>query len=114
MEKRKCPRFPVMLPTVFFGERPGGGLVIDVSLEGCRIRSAVPMQKGDYVQIRIDLIGDTLTGDLAVVRWSRKDEFGMELIRMALDQQTRLHGFLQLFNATSLGDSTTTAAPETQ
>jgi hypothetical protein len=103
-----------MLPTVFFGERPGGGLVIDVSLEGCRIRSAVPMQKGDYVQIRIDLIGDTLTGDLAVVRWSRKDEFGMELIRMAQDQQTRLHGFLQLFKATPLGDSSTTAAPETQ
>jgi hypothetical protein len=23
MEKRKCPRFPVMLPTVFFGERAG-------------------------------------------------------------------------------------------
>ena len=75
MEKRKCPRFPVMLPTVFFGERAGGGMVVDVSLEGSRIRSAVPMQKGDYVRIRIDLIGDSLTGDLAVVRWSRKEEF---------------------------------------
>lgn len=106
MEKRKCPRFPVMLPTLFFGERAGGGMVVDVSLEGCRIRSAMPMQKGDYVQIRIDLIGDTLTGDLAVVRWARKDEFGMELIRMAPDQQTRLHGFLQLFNNTPLGEST--------
>ncbi len=42
-EKRKCPRFPVMLPTVFFGERAGGGLVVDVSLEGCRIRSPVPL-----------------------------------------------------------------------
>jgi hypothetical protein len=103
-----------MLPTLFFGERAGGGMVVDVSLEGCRIQSAVPMQKGDYVQIRIDLIGDTLTGNLAVVRWSRKDEFGMELIRMAPDQQTRLHGFLQLFNATSLGNSSTTAAPEAQ
>ena len=72
MEKRKCPRFPVMLPAVFFGERAGGGLVIDVSLEGCRIRGAVPMHKGDYLRIRIDLIGETLTGDLAVARWSRK------------------------------------------
>ena len=109
MEKRKCPRFPVMLPTVFFGERPGGGLVIDVSLEGCRIRSAVPLHKGNYVQIRIDLIGDTLTGDLAVVRWSRKEEFGVELIRMAPDQQARLRGFLDLFNATPLGEPTTDA-----
>ena len=113
MEKRMSPRFPVMLPTVFFGERAGGGLVIDVSLEGSRIRSAVPMQKGDYVRIRIDLIGDTLTGDLAVVRWSRREEFGVELIRVAPDQQARLRGFLDLFNATPLGDSTP-AATEVQ
>src|SRR5712691_6603647 len=78
MEKGKCPRFPVMLPAVFFGERAGGGLVVDMSLEGCRIQSAVPMQRGNYVRIRIDLIGDTLTGDLAVVRWSRKKECGVE------------------------------------
>jgi len=109
MEKRKCPRFPVMLPTVFSGERAGGGLVVDVSLEGCRIRSVVLMQKGDYVRIRIDLIGDTLTGDFAVVRWSRKEEFGVELIRMAPDQQTRLRGFLNLFSVTPVGECTTAA-----
>ena len=110
MEKRKCPRFPVMLPTVFFGERAGGGLVIDVSLEGCCIRSAVPMQKGDYVRIRFDLVGDTLTGDLAVVRWSRQEEFGVELIRMAPDQQARLREFLQLFTTIPLVESTAPAA----
>lgn len=98
MEKRKCPRFPVMLPAVFAGERAGGGMVLDVSLEGCRIRSAVPMHKGDYIRIRMDLIGETLTGDLAVVRWSREDVFGVELIRMASDQQARLHGFINLFS----------------
>jgi hypothetical protein len=102
-----------MLPAVFFGERAGGGLVVDVSLEGCRIRSAVPLHQGDYVRIRIDLIGDTLTGDLAVVRWSRKKEFGVELIRLAPDQQARLRGFLNLFTSTPVGASTT-SAPEVQ
>jgi hypothetical protein len=102
-----------MLPAVFFGERAGGGLVVDVSLEGCRIRSAVPLHQGDYVRIRIDLIGKTLTGDLAVVRWSRKKEFGVELIRMAPDQQARLRGFLNLFTSTPVGASTT-SAPEVQ
>jgi hypothetical protein len=99
-----------MLPTVFFGEQAGGGLVVDMSLEGCRIRSAVPMQKGDYVRIRIDLVGDTLIGDLAVVRWSRQEEFGLELIRMAPDEQVRLREFLRLFNASPLVESTTAAA----
>src|SRR5204863_2260079 len=109
IEKRKCQRFPVMLPAVFFGERAGGGLVVDLSLEGCGIRSAVPMHKGDYVRIRIDLIGDTLSGDLAVVRWLRKEELGVELIRMASDQQARLHGFLHLFSTTPVGEATTSA-----
>ena len=109
MEKRKCQRFPVMLPALFFGERAGGGLVVDVSLEGCRIRSAVPMPKGDYVRIRIDLVGETLSGDLAVVRWSRKEEFGVELIRMASDQQARLRGFLHLYSTTPVGEATTSA-----
>ena len=109
MEKRKCPRISVMLPAVFLGERAGGGLVVDVSLEGCRIRSAVSMHKGDYVRIRIDLIGETLTGDLAVVRWSRKDEFGVELIRMAPDQQARLREFLNLFNPVPVGAPTPSA-----
>ena len=105
MEKRKCPRFPVMLPAVFFSERLGGGLVIDVSLEGCRIRSVVPMHKGIYIPIRIDLIGETLTGDLAVVRWSTKEEFGVELIRMESGQQARLREFLNLFSTSPLGTS---------
>ena len=109
MEKRKCQRFPVMLLSVCFGERAGGGLVINVSSEGCRIQSAGPMQQGDYVQIRIDLIGETLTGDLAVVHWSNKEEFGVEWIRMAPDQQARLRGFLNLFSTTPAGESTTAA-----
>lgn len=100
MERRKCPRFSVMLPAVFIGERSGGGMVLDVSLEGCRIRSAAPIRKGDYVRLRIDLIGETLNGELAVVRWSREDEFGVELIRMEEEQQVRLREFLNLFSPT--------------
>ena len=113
MEKRKCPRFPVMLPAVFSGERAGGGMVLDVSLEGCRIRSAVLMHKGDYLRIRVALFGETLVGDLAVVRWSREDVFGVELIRLGPDQQAGLRGFLDLFNQPPAGESTTgtTAVP---
>jgi len=75
-------------------------MVLDVSLEGCRIRSAAPIQKGDYVRVRMDLIGETLTGELAVVRWSKDDEFGVELIRMEPEQQGRLREFLNLFSPT--------------
>src|SRR5215510_6959389 len=109
MEKRKCPRSPVMLPAVFLGERAGGGIVVrGCARKGFAFGTWYPA-KGDYVRIRIELIGETLTGDLAVVRWSREEEFGVELIRMALDQQARLGGFLNLFSSTPVGVSTTTA-----
>lgn len=97
MNRRKGERFPVMLPVLFSGERSGGGMVLDVSLEGCRIRSAAPIQRGDYVRVRMDLIGETLNGELAVVRWSKDDEFGVELIRMESEQQERLREFLNHF-----------------
>jgi len=61
-------------------------MVLDVSLKGCRIRSAVPTHKGDYIRIRMDLIGVTLSVNLAVVHWSGEGAFGVELIRMASDQ----------------------------
>ncbi len=98
MEQRKYPRVPVMLPAVFSGERTGGGMVLDLSLEGCRVRSAVQMQKGNYLRMRIDLIGQTLHGELAVVRWSREEEFGVELIRMEPQEQDRLREFCSLLS----------------
>lgn len=97
MERRKCPRIPVMLPAVFSGERAGGGLVLDVSLEGCRVRSAAQMQKGNYLRMRIDLIGQTLNVELAVVRWSNEEEFGVELIRIEPQEQDRLRELFTLF-----------------
>ena len=93
MEKRNCPRFPVMFLAVFFGERAGGGLVLDLCLQGCRVRSAVPLHQGEYLRIRIDLVGETVTAE-AIVCWSNKEECGVELIRMVPDQQARLRALL--------------------
>lgn len=71
--------------------------MVNVSLDGCRVRSAVPMHKGSYLRMRIDLVGETVTADLAVVRWSSNEEWGIELICMAQDQQARLRGLLDQF-----------------
>ena len=105
MEKRKCPRFPVMLPAVFFGERAGGGLVVDVSLEGCR-----HPERGAHAQRRLSTDPyrshrrnpDRGPGRRPLVE---EKEFGVELIRMASDQQARLRGFLNLFSHTPVGES---------
>jgi hypothetical protein len=66
--------------------------MIDISREGCRIRCSDLASEVKYVQIkiRLDEPHGTLTVELAVRRWSRNEELGVEFIRMEFDQQALL------------------------
>src|SRR5215510_2261554 len=91
MEKHKCQRFPVILPTVFSGERAGGGVVVDVSLEGSGIQSAVPMQKGDYVRIRIEAShGQSLSGPSSDNGLGSKMDFVILIVRLTAGERHSL------------------------
>jgi CheY-like chemotaxis protein len=92
-DQRKYPRFPVFLPVSYGdGVIAQTGTVVDISREGGRIRGtgAVPEMKYFRAEIRLDDPHATLTVNLAVMRWSRNGEFGVEFIRMEPDQQARL------------------------
>jgi CheY-like chemotaxis protein len=92
-DQRKFPRVPVSLP-VYFGNGviAQSGTVVDISLEGCRIRctGAAPNMKYFQVEIQLDEPHGTLRVNLAVRRWSRDEELGVEFIRLEPDQQARL------------------------
>ncbi len=87
-DQRKFPRLAVSLPVYF------GNGVID---EGCRIRcpDVAPDLKYVQVEIQLDESQGTLTVDLAVRRWSRNGELGVEFIRMESDQQARLRNVIR-------------------
>ena len=92
-DQRKFPRLAVSLP-VYFGNGviAQSGTVADISREGCRIRcpDVSPDLKYVQVEIQLDEPQGTLTVDLAVRRWSRNGELGVEFIRMEPDQRARL------------------------
>jgi DNA-binding response OmpR family regulator len=98
INKRKYTRFSITLP-VAFGDHTFAytGMLVDISHEGCRIRSAdaAPGVKYFRVEIRLDDPHATLTVDLAVMRWSRNEEFGVEFIRMEPDHQARLRSLIR-------------------
>jgi c-di-GMP-binding flagellar brake protein YcgR len=73
------------------------GTVVDISREGCRIRcpDTAPDMKYFQVEIQLDEPQGMLTVNLAVRRWSRDKELGIEFIRMEPEQQTRLLQVLQ-------------------
>ena len=97
-DQRKFPRLPVSLP-VYFGNGviAQSGTVVDISHEGCRIRcpDVAPDLKYVQVEIQLDEPQGTLTVDLAVRRWSRNGELGVEFIRMESEQQARLRSAIR-------------------
>ena len=96
-DQRKYPRFPIFLPVSFGdGVTAQTGTVVDISREGGRVRctGAAPGEKFFRVEIQLDDPHETLTVDLAVMRWSRNGEFGVEFIRMEPDHQARLRSVI--------------------
>jgi len=73
------------------------GTLVDISHEGCRIRSANDPPEAKYfrVEIRLEDPHATLTVDLAVLRWWRNGEFGVEFIRMEPDHQARFRSLIR-------------------
>lgn len=98
-DKRKYSRFPIFLPVWFNdGMIAQTGTVVDITREGGRIHCTGPVPEMKYlrVDIQLDQPHDTLAVDLAVMRWSRNREFGVEFIRMAPDQKARLWNKIRL------------------
>lgn len=98
MNRRKSPRYHVELRCAFAGDQyTGEGTVIDLSMEGCRVCSDIPVLKGAYVELSIMLLDQIppLPVELAVVRWSAGSLSGLEFIRNADGHQARFHHYVQ-------------------
>jgi hypothetical protein len=98
MVSRKNCRYRVEYGGSFSGERISAqGVILDLSSEGCRARSADEFNKGDCLRVLIDVprYEKPLHVTLAVVRWSNGQDFGMEFIQMEPDDQQRLRQLIR-------------------
>ena len=115
MEHRKYDRYPVEYVASFSGDWFGAqGIILDLSVIGCRARGAFAVKKDDYASVLIDVprFEHPLHVPLAVIRWSSGQEFGMEFIQMEPDDQKRLRELIQAIKTawtqrTDPGDSMT-------
>jgi hypothetical protein len=99
-EDRKFRRFPVELPCYFSTDGPNewSGTVVNLSREGCAIRSTTPVQKGDYLRLLIFPSANQtpIEVGIAPVRWSANEQFGVEFITLAPLDATRLRDLLTI------------------
>jgi len=95
---RKSSRYRVEYGGSFLGERISAqGVIVDLSSEGCRARSADEFNKGEFLRVLIDVprYENPLHVTLAVVRWSTGQECGMEFIQMEPEDQQRLRQLIR-------------------
>lgn len=102
MEKRKYPRLSVDLPVSFSGNQvAGGGVVTNLSSEGCAIVSDEPVLPQMFLALRVQLPGQyaPLKVEVGEVRWSSGMGFGVEFKHLRAEEQERLRRFIKILEA---------------
>src|ERR1700704_6066072 len=93
-DRRTIPRLHVQFRTTFLGASPleGTGLMLDLSMGGCRIQSRVIVEPGASLELRVHApdIGWPLMIEEASVQWVNGQTFGLAFFRVSATEQQRL------------------------
>ncbi len=92
---RMTVRYHVCLSTIPLGI--GEGELLDLSLEGCRLETSMPLPVHTYLGLRIIDTEDELPIliDLAAVRWVQGQECGIQFLAVHAPHGERLRRLLQ-------------------
>jgi len=94
MKLRKYGRIAVELPASLTAvSSRGQGIIVDISLTGCRVHSQLAVKKNESIGLLIEVPGHDkpLYINQAAIRWANNQEFGIEFIQMELSDRQRLH-----------------------
>ena len=93
-ERRAMPRLRVQFRTTFsdFTKLEGIGVLLDLSMGGCRIESPIPVVPGVSMELRIHVpdLDWPLMVESASVQWVRGQTFGLAFFRITETEQQRL------------------------
>ncbi len=84
MRQRAKPRVGVKFPVQFLGDATvGKGALVNLSGPGCAISSQTTLRPGSYVslQIKVPRQRKPIVVAVALVRWVKDGQFGLEFIR---------------------------------
>lgn len=81
--------------TLSCGPRVGEGTVTDLTVPGCQLHTAFPLEPGQSIQLCVHLDQQRpMRVDLGVVRWASHGKAGIEFIRMAETDQLQLQCYV--------------------
>jgi hypothetical protein len=100
-ERRHDKRVPFLLPcTMTLSTGRAGGIVLDLSINGCRLRTRQVLIPGKLVLLHMETDKPVLDLriDGAIIRWARNTDYGVEFLhsrpleRIQLLQVLSMHG----------------------
>jgi len=96
IQRRQHDRYAVAFPINFSKEAVGHGQAMDLSVLGCAVDADQPVATQVYLELELSLPDSDapLEIDLAIVRWSHEQKFGVEFIAFGETQKKRLLRFL--------------------
>ena len=91
---RAAVTYPVRLSC---DSKTGEGTVINLSVPGCAIETDLPVEPGDYVELRVMAPDQArpLDVELAKVRWTGCHTVGIEFIRVRREHQSRIERLIR-------------------
>jgi len=93
-DRRAMPRLRVQFRTTFSDSTKleGIGVLLDLSMSGCRIKSPIPAVPGFSLELRIHVpdLEWPLMIEAASVQWVRGETFGLAFFRITETEQQRL------------------------
>lgn len=99
MNLRRHLRLPVQFRSLLSnpGHPDAVGMVTDISLHGCRIRSTNPVFIGMPLRLLIEVPEEKspICVEQAAVRWVRGQQFGLEFVTFATPEYERLSRVVQ-------------------
>lgn len=101
-ESRRSPRYPVHCPVTYEANKEmGQGVVLNLSREGWRIRGTLspPVGAALSLTITVPALEQPIPIAQAVVRWSDRREFGIQLTVLDLTPAAQLSEFIQTIEA---------------
>lgn len=94
MEQRKDNRFPVGFRSSFSSANSlsGDGMMSELSIRGCRVRSLVEVNPGTVLQLKVHASDheSPIVISHAIVRWYRDGSFGCEFVNLGAEEWARL------------------------
>lgn len=98
MELRKYPRFRIQFRSNFSGHQVDGeGKAIDLSRGGCKIESDSRIPAGTTLELRLYApdLDWPLRVERAAVKWTRKQQFGLEFVRLLPKEEETLRRLIK-------------------